>query len=109
MAHKEKHVNVRFTLTQTNSSCINYNQYIQKKKIKDKLHMKVINYACFRLEEKATRSIKKNKNNVINVIGEKFAMSISWGKLAIPFCKRLFSCINYFQLLTLVTKQVTED
>ena len=68
MAHKEKRVNVSFTLTQTNSLCINYNQYIQKK-IKDKLHMKAINYACFRLEEKATRSIKKNKNNVINVIG----------------------------------------
>ena len=31
--------------------------------------MKAINYAYFRLEEKATRSIKKNKNNVINVIG----------------------------------------
>ena len=37
------------------------------------------------------------------------AMSISWGKLTIPFCKTLFSCINYFQLLTLVTKQVTEE
>ena len=28
------------------------------------------------LEEKTTRSVKKNKNNFINVIGNKFAMSI---------------------------------
>ena len=37
--------------------------------------MKTINYACFKLEEKATRSIKKNKNNFLNVIEDKFAMS----------------------------------
>ena len=37
--------------------------------------MKAINYACFKLEEKATRSVKKKKNNFINVIGDKFAMS----------------------------------
>ena len=28
------------------------------------------------LEEKTTRSVKKNKNNFINVVGNKFAMSI---------------------------------
>ena len=54
---------------------MNYNQYIQNK-IKNKLRMKAINYACFKLEEKTTRSVKKNKNNFINVIGNKFAMSI---------------------------------
>ena len=38
--------------------------------------MKAVNYACFELEEKATRSVKKKKNNFINVIRDKFAMSI---------------------------------
>ena len=32
--------------------------------------MKAISYACFKLKEKATRTVKKN-NNVINGIGEK--------------------------------------
>ena len=36
--------------------------------------MKAINYACFKLDERATRSVK-NKN-FINVIGDKFTMSI---------------------------------
>ena len=31
--------------------------------------MKAINYACFKLEEKTTRSVKKN-NNFINTMGE---------------------------------------
>ena len=31
--------------------------------------MKAINYVCFKLEEKATTSVKKN-NNYINVIGD---------------------------------------
>ena len=43
-----------------NSWCINYNQYIQNW-IKKKLYTKAINYASFKLEEKATRSVKKNK------------------------------------------------
>ena len=38
--------------------------------------MKTINYAYFKLEEKITGSIKKNKSNFINIIGDKFAMSI---------------------------------
>ena len=37
--------------------------------------MKAINYACFKLEEKDTRSVKKKKN-IISVIGDKFTMSI---------------------------------
>ena len=32
--------------------------------------MKAMYYACFKLEEKTTRSVKKNKNNFINVIGD---------------------------------------
>ena len=38
--------------------------------------MKAINYACFKLEEKANRIVKKKKNNFISVIGDKFAISI---------------------------------
>ena len=38
--------------------------------------MKAINYACFKLEEKITRSVKQNESNFINIIGDKFAMSI---------------------------------
>ena len=30
--------------------------------------MKAINHACFKLKEKATRTVKKNKNNVIKGI-----------------------------------------
>ena len=56
-----------------NSWCINYNQYIQNK-IKNKLHVKAINYACFKMVEKTTRKVKKN-NNSINIIGDKFGMS----------------------------------
>ena len=35
----------------------------------------------------------------LNDIGDKFAMSIRWEKLIIFFCKKLFSRINYLQLL----------
>ena len=38
--------------------------------------MKAVNYKCFKPEEKNTRSVKNNKNNFINVIGDKLAMSI---------------------------------
>ena len=75
LVHKEQQVNVNFSLTQINSWCISYNQYIQNK-IKNKLCMKAINYACFKLEEKITRSVKQNESNFINIIGDKFAMSI---------------------------------
>ena len=30
--------------------------------------MKAINHTCFKLKEKATRTVKKNKNNVIKGI-----------------------------------------
>ena len=60
--------------------------------------MKAINYASFELEEKATRSVTKNKNNFINVIGDKFTMTIRWRK-STTFCRKHFSCINYLQLL----------
>ena len=84
LVHKEKQVNVNFNITQINSSCIRYNQYIQNK-IKNKLCMKVINYTFFKLEEKITRSVKTNKSNFINFIGDKFAMSIRWRKLKINY------------------------
>ena len=35
-----------------------------------------INYACFKLEEKISRSVKKKKSDFINIIGDKFAISI---------------------------------
>ena len=38
-------------------------------------------------KKKATRSVKKNKNNLINVIVDKFAMSIRWGKLTVRLYK----------------------
>ena len=38
--------------------------------------MKAINYACFKVEEKITRSVKKNKSNFISIVGDKFAMTI---------------------------------
>ena len=54
---------------------------------------------AFKLEGKATRSIQKNKNIFINVMGGNIAMSIRWGKLTISFWKKHFSCVNYMQLL----------
>ena len=35
--------------------------------------MKAVNCACFKLEKKATRSVKKNKNNFINVFRDKLS------------------------------------
>ena len=58
LLHREKQVN--FNLIQRKSCSINYNQYIQNK-IKNKICMKAVNYECFKLEEKATASVKKNK------------------------------------------------
>ena len=66
--------------------------------------MKAVNYTCFKLEEKTTKSVKKNKN-FIN-IGNKFAISIRQGKLTILFCKKLFNCINYLQLLNRLSASV---
>ena len=34
------------------------------------------NYICFKMEEKITRSVKRNKSNFINIIGNKFTMNI---------------------------------
>ena len=39
--------------------------------------MKAIDYTYFELDEKATRSVKKNKNNFVSVIGEIFPISVS--------------------------------
>ena len=53
--------------------------------------MKAIIYACFKLEEKAIRSVKKNENNFINV------MEILYE-----------ACMNYLNLRIQVIKKVTE-
>ena len=50
-----------FNLSQISSWCLNYKLYIQNK-MKNKLQMKALNYACFKPEEKTTRSVKKNKD-----------------------------------------------
>ena len=56
---------LNFKLNQINSGCINYNQYIENK-FKNMLSMQAINYACFKLEEKATRLevLKRMKTNL---------------------------------------------
>ena len=36
--------------------------------------MKAINYACLKLEEKATKNVKKNKIYFANVIGDNFVI-----------------------------------
>ena len=63
--HKEKKVNVNFNLNQKNC-----NQYIGKNKI----CINIINYA--RLKHDVARSVKKDKNNFINIIGNIFTMHI---------------------------------
>ena len=49
-------------------------------------------------KKKPLQVLTKKKNNCINVIGDKFGMSIRLGNITILFCKKLFSCINYLQL-----------
>ena len=49
-------------------------QLMHPKQIKNKLHMKAINYACLKLEEKATKNVKKNKIYFANVIGDNFVI-----------------------------------
>ena len=48
--------------------------------------MKAINCACLRLEEKATRSVKMNKNYFINIIGDKCIECTKRVKLTASFC-----------------------
>ena len=48
---------------------------------------------------KNLRTVKKKGKKIINIIGNKFTMSIISGKLTISFCDKLFSCINYLQSL----------
>ena len=38
--------------------------------------MEAIYYACFKLEEKITKSVKKNKINFVNITVDKFSMSV---------------------------------
>ena len=58
------------------SHCCNIFSLLQrwsasKTKSKPELCMKAINCACLKLEEKGTRSVKKSKNNFINIIGDR--------------------------------------
>ena len=64
-------------------------QSIHPKQNQKQIRMRAMKPACFKLEEKATRSVKNNKNSFISIIGEKFALSIRWEKLTISFCKKL--------------------
>ena len=61
--------------------------------------MKVINYACCKLEKKPLEMLKRKKKSFINVTGDKLAMRIRRGKLTISFCKKHFQLYNYLQLL----------
>ena len=63
------------------------------------------NKLCMLETGRKNHCVKKNKNNFINVIGDKFAMIIRWGKLTISFCKKLYSCINYLQLCNCVSNK----
>ena len=54
----KKNKGIHFNLDQIGSWFINYNQYIQNK-IKNKFLMKALNYACFKLEERAIGSVEK--------------------------------------------------
>ena len=49
---------------------------------------------CMFQTRRKSGSVKKNKNNFIEVTGDKFAMSIRGGKLIISFCKKIFNCRN---------------
>ena len=49
-------------------------QLMHPKEIKNKLRMKAINYACLKLEEKATRNVKKKKIYFANVIEDNFVI-----------------------------------
>ena len=59
-----------------NPWCVNYNQYIQNRIIKKITH-KSNKLSLLQTGKKATRSVKKNKNNFIIVIGGKFVTSIT--------------------------------
>ena len=72
---QKKQVNANFNFAKINFWCISNNQYIRSK-IKNKVWVKAINYACFKLEEKIIKRFKKNKSSFINIIGDKFTMSI---------------------------------
>ena len=86
-----------FKLNHINAWRINYNQYTQNK-IENKLRTKAIDHACFKLEQKAIRKVKKNKNIFIIIIGDKFAMWIRRGKLIILFCKKLISYLYKYKI-----------
>ena len=48
-------------------------QSIHQNNIKNKLCVKAVNYVSYKVEEKAARSVTKNKINLINVTGDKLS------------------------------------
>ena len=47
-----------------------------KNNIKKKIPHESKNDVCFKLEEKSTGNVRKNKNSFIEIMGDKFAMSV---------------------------------
>ena len=75
MVDNKKQANVNFPLTSIKQTLTAYTITNKSKTKYKKLHMKVINnFASFKLEEEA---IKKNKSNFIDIICDKFAMSVN--------------------------------
>ena len=66
MVHEERQVNVNCNLTQINSGV----HKLQSKTKSKTITVRATNYACFKLEEKTTKSDKENKNSFINVLGD---------------------------------------
>ena len=66
--------------------------------------MKAINYACFKLEEEK-QQLKALKNDFINVIGDKFALSIRWENQQFLFVGS-FSVVYTVSSTTYITSKI---
>ena len=64
--------------------------------------MGAINYACFKLEEKPTRSVKKNKKFYHHYILEINFMGIIWKILRISKCKKHFIQLYKLSSITIL-------
>ena len=84
---------LNFNLSQINSWCINTSKTIYPIQNQKQITHESNELCMLQTGKKATRSVKDIKKIFINVIGDKFAISIRWGKLTISFCKKLSSCI----------------
>ena len=81
-------------------------QLMHPKQIKNKLHMKAINYACLKLEEKATKNVKKNKIYFANVIGDNFVIIACIGVSTPSLSKTIPPSFSLSPPLNLQTVQV---